>query len=82
MQRHEIYALARLFGGNYSGEKHCPTETQFYGAVGLLGQFAGLDGNLATIGQCDGFLNYIHKFFLYFLLLQKFVQSYDIFFIY
>ena len=58
---HEVYSLAGLSRRTYGGQQHRVAHAHLYRSISLLGKFAGLDGDFATVGQLDGFFDWIHK---------------------
>ena len=75
---HEICARHGIFGTTYCGQQHSITHLKHHGSICLLGKFAGFKGNNASITECDGFGNNVHKYI--FILSQKnFSQRYKFF---
>ena len=61
LQGHEVHSLAGFLGSDYRCEEHGVAHAHFYRSIGLLCELAGLDGDSPAVGQCDGFLDRIHK---------------------
>ena len=57
LQRHEVRVGFCIFGGHDRRKEHRIALFHDNRAVGLLGQFAGLDHDLASVGERDELLN-------------------------
>ena len=55
LKRHEVGVGFCILGGNDRGQEHRVSLLHHDGAVGLFGQFARFNLNLATVGQRDDF---------------------------
>ena len=62
LQGHEVRAGDGVLCAAHCGQQHRVVQTEHDGAVGLLGQLAGLDADGAPIGQRDGLGNHVHRF--------------------
>ena len=69
LQGHEVGVGFSVLGGHHRAEQHRVAHLDDHGAVGLFGQFAGLDHNLAPVGEgyeltyCVVQLLFFHKIF-------------------
>ena len=61
LERHKVYAFAGFLGGDDCCQKHGIAHAELHGAISLFGQFAGLQRNLAPVGQCDGLFDGVHN---------------------
>ncbi len=59
LKGHKVDSFAGLLSGNDSGEEHGVAHAQLYRSIGLLGKLACFEGDLTTVGQGDGFLDWI-----------------------
>ena len=53
LEGHEIGVGFCVLGGHHGTQEHRISHLDYHGAVGLLGQFARLDLDLASVGQRD-----------------------------
>ena len=60
----EIRSFLDFVCCSHGGKQHGATHLHDCGAGRLLGEFAGLDLDYPTVGQCDCFLDYVHYFFI------------------
>ena len=59
LKGHKVHALAGILGRHYSGKEHRVAHAHFNRSIGLLGQLASLDCDLAAIRKFDGFLDWV-----------------------
>ena len=76
LQGHEIDVLTHFRCGNDGCKQHGIAHAHLNRAIGLLCQLTGLDGNLTTVRQRDGFLDWVHRCYKI-VFLVKFAQRYE-----
>ena len=68
---HEIHKLSYFFLRTYGGQQHGVVHAHHCAAVGLLGQFAGLDFDHAAIAEIEFLCDDVHCFFYCFICLPQ-----------